>query len=189
MTSPVIFAILHATSLCLPFSSHHFTSLHVTSLCLPFFLHHFTSLRATLLHLPSLFPASLHATSLHLLFCPSHFTPPHATLFRLPFCLPHFTPLYATSHRLLLFLPDFTPLHLPSFRHTSPHLTSSHLSSHPANFTIFANDSDIQKIHLQKIQIFERFALANLLNICHICKRFLHSKDSTQIFCRIFRMF
>ena len=40
-----------------------------------------------------------------------------------------------------------------------------------------------------KIQTFERFALANLLNICHICKDSDIQKIQLKIFSRIFRMF
>ena len=171
-----------------------FTSFHATSLHLPFCLPHFTPLHATslrlLFYLPHLMP--LHAASRYFHLTSCHFTSPpilsaslHPTSLCLPFFLPHFVPLHSTS------------LHLPSFRHTSPHLTSSHPSTRPLHFAGntspkkygFFCKCPIQQTRPPASQPFERFALANLLNICHICKRFGHSKDLTQIFSRIFRMF
>ena len=161
-----------------------FTSLHFVSPPVFFSL---ASPHFTPLHFTSHF---FHLTSLH--FMPLHFA---------SFYLPHFMPLHATSSHLQFFLPHFMPfhsnsLHLPSFRLTSPHLTSPHLISsiRPLRFAGKTSpkkyvNAPIQQTRPPASQPFERFALANLLNICHICKRFGHSKDSTQIFPRIFRIF
>ena len=152
MMSPVIFASLHLTSLRLPFFLHHFNSFRATLLRLPslFTSCHFTSrfVRLTSLHFTPLcfasrFSASLHATSWHFTPPPVIFTSLHTTSLHLPFCLPHFTSPPVLSASL-----HATSLYFTSPPFFSPHLTSSHLSAHPANFTIFANDSDIRKIQL-----------------------------------------
>ena len=128
-----------------PFSLPHFMPLHFTS----------RFVRLTSLHfMPLCFPSRfvcltsrhfmpLHAASHYFYLTSHHFISPpvlsaslHATSLRLQFFLPHFMPLHSTS----------PPFFSPHF--ASPHLTSSHLSAYPANFTIFANDSDIRKIQL-----------------------------------------
>ena len=146
----------HFTSLCA-------TSLRILSLSLPHFTplcvaSHFShSLHLISCHFTS--PPLLSTfTSLHFASPPvffslasPHFTPLHFTshFFRLTslhfmplhfasFYLPHFMPLHATSCHLQFFLPHFMPfhsnsLHLPSFRLTSPHLTSRHLIHPPAS--------------------------------------------------------
>ena len=160
------FDSLHATSRRLPFFC--ITSPHFVQLCFaspPFSLPHFTPL-----HFTSRF-VRLHSTpfcfaSRFVFLTSCHFVPlqsiavTFASLHKTshnftspPICLLHFMPLHVTSLHLQFFLPHFMPLHstsirLPSFCLTSPHLTSSHLSAHPANFTIFAKDSDIRKIQL-----------------------------------------
>ena len=144
-TSPILSASLHATTLCLLFFFHHFTSLCATSLRLPSFpcltSRHFAS--------PPIFSHSLHLisrhftsppllstfTSLHFMplrvayrFFLTRFTSFNATLLHLPFCLPHFTPLHATSLRLVLCGSlHATSSYLPLF---SSHFTPLHFTSH-----------------------------------------------------------
>ena len=176
MTPSVIFASLHLTS-------RHFTSpilstsLHATSPRLLFFLHHFTSLCATSLRLNSL--SLPHFTPLRVASCffslaSPHFMPLH---FASPFVHLHFTPLHATHF--------FASLHATSLYFTSPPFFSPHFASPQLISSIrtlrFAGNASPKKyVNAQSSkharqpasQPFERFALANLLNICHICKRF-----------------
>ena len=132
MTSPVIFASLHATSLCLPL----FVSLHLTS-------RNFT--------LPPMLFASLHLTSC--LFASPPLPFPHLTSRHFtspPFCLPHFTPhttsLYFcitsrhfTLLRLQFFLPHLMPLH------TSPPILSG--SPHAAFFYFCLTSPNFMPLH------------------------------------------
>ena len=116
VTPSVIFASFHLTS-------RNFTSpilsasLHATTLCLLFFFHHFTSL-CHFASPPLPFPASLHATSRHLRFFLTRFTLFHATSLHLPFCPPS---LHSTSRHFVsptvfssLASPHLTPLYFTS---------------------------------------------------------------------------
>ena len=203
-TSHILSAPLHATSLRLLFFLHHFPSLCPTSLRLPSLsLPHFTPLHIASRFFLTRF-TSFHATSLHLPFCPPHFTPLHATLL----CLVLSASLHATSRHFTPPPVIFTSLHTTSCHFTSspilsaslhatslyftsspffsPHFATPHLISSIRPLRLAGNASPKKYLNAQSnknalqpaSQPFERFPFTNLLNICHICKRFRHSKDS-----------
>ena len=131
-------ASLHSTSLHLPFCPPNFTPLNSTLLRLMFCLPHFT-------------PTSCHFTSPLVLFALLHATSHHFTFHFVCLTTRHFMSLHFASSSFCLTSCHFILLHFTSILFASLRLTSSHLSTHNANFTIFAKDSDIRKIQLWRI--------------------------------------
>ena len=175
------FTPLHATLCRLPFFSHslHLISRHFTSPPVLSALIHFMPLCFASFYLPHFMP--LHATSHYFHLTSRHFTLPPVLSASLHATSCHFTlpPIFSASLHA-------TSLYFTSPPFFSPHFASPHLISsiRPLRFTgnaspkKYVNAQSSKHAHQPASQPFERFALANLLNICHICKRFGHSKDS-----------
>ena len=148
---------LHATSRYFHLTSRHFTSppilsasLHATSRHLPFFLPHLMPFHSTSLHLP--FP-SLHLTSPHLIHPPASLRWQRFTkkVRKRPIQQTR-PPASQPALRKIRIGESFEYLsHLQkirTFRRFKFFPKSFECFEYPANFTIFAKDSDIRKIQL-----------------------------------------
>ena len=108
---------------------------------------HFTPTLSSPLHATSRHFTLLHFTSHFVRLTPRHFTLLHFTSHSVHLTSCHFMPLHFTSHSFHLTSCHFTPLHLPSFCLTSPHLTSSHPSSHPPASLRFADNASLATLN------------------------------------------